>query len=45
LCAVVSQHWSQPAEQIKQAVVADVQAFIGQQKVYDDLTLVVVKKK
>ncbi len=32
-------------EAIKQAVVDDVTRFIGQQKVYDDLTLVVLKQK
>ncbi|MBN1887220.1 MAG: SpoIIE family protein phosphatase [Thermoflexales bacterium] len=45
LCQVVSAHWGEPAEAIKDAVVADVQGFIGQQKIYDDLTLLVVKQK
>ena len=45
LCAVVSRYWSQSAEEIKQAVVVDVRHFIGQQTVYDDLTLVVIKQK
>jgi serine phosphatase RsbU (regulator of sigma subunit) len=44
LCKVVSRHWSQPAETIKERVVTDVQNFIGQQPLYDDLTLVVVKQ-
>lgn len=45
LCKVVSQHWAQPAEDIKEAAVADVQRHIGAQEVYDDITLVVVKRK
>jgi serine phosphatase RsbU (regulator of sigma subunit)/HAMP domain-containing protein len=45
LCAVVSQHWAGSAEEIKEAVVRDVRSFIGEQMVYDDLTLLVVKQK
>jgi PAS domain S-box-containing protein len=45
LCAVLSAHWSESAEEIKQAVVADVMAHIGTQKIYDDLTLVVLKQQ
>ena len=45
LCEVVSQHWAQSAEEIKDAVVADVQAFIGEQEIFDDITLVVLKQK
>lgn len=45
LCAVISQHWDQSAEVIKQAVVTDVVTFISTQKVYDDLTLVVLKQQ
>jgi serine phosphatase RsbU (regulator of sigma subunit) len=45
LCGVLSQHWAQSAEAIKGAVVADVQRHIGTQHVYDDITLVVVKRK
>jgi phosphoserine phosphatase RsbU/P len=45
LCAVVSQHWEQPAEGIKQAVIDDVMRHIGTQKVYDDVTLVVLKQQ
>ncbi|MBN1888115.1 MAG: SpoIIE family protein phosphatase, partial [Thermoflexales bacterium] len=44
LCEVVKTHWAKPAEAIKEAVVADVRDFIGQQKVYDDLTLLVAKQ-
>lgn len=45
LCAVLSRHWEQSAEAIKQAVIADVTQFIGAQKVFDDLTLVILKQK
>ena len=45
LCAVVSRHWSEPAEAIKDAAVADVAAHIGSQTVYDDITLVVLKQQ
>jgi sigma-B regulation protein RsbU (phosphoserine phosphatase) len=45
LCEMVGQHWDRSAEAIKQAVVDDVTGYIGQQKVYDDLTLVVLKQK
>ncbi len=44
LCDVVSAQWSNPAEAIKEAVITDVHRFIGKQKVYDDLTLLVVKQ-
>jgi len=45
LCAVLSHHWNQPAEAIKQAVIADVTRHIDTQKVYDDVTLVVLKQQ
>ena len=45
LCHVISQHWAHSAEQIKKAVIADVRKHIGQQKVYDDITLLVLKQK
>jgi len=45
LCEVVSRHWSQSAEAIKEAVISDVRGHIGEQEVYDDITLVVLKQK
>jgi len=45
LCGVVSRHWSQSAEEIKETVIADVRQHIGEQEVYDDITLVVLKQK
>lgn len=45
LCDVVSANWARSAEEIKQAIVRDVREFIGEQVVYDDLTLVVLKQR
>lgn len=44
LCDVLASHWHLSAEEIRRAVIADVLDFIGEQKVFDDLTLVVVKQ-
>jgi len=45
LCEVVSQNWSQSAEAIKEVVITDVRSHIGEQEVYDDITLIVLKQK
>lgn len=45
LCAIVSQNWQQSAEEIKQAAIADVHNFIGEQKQFDDITLLILKRK
>ncbi|MCC3406666.1 MAG: SpoIIE family protein phosphatase [Microcoleus sp. PH2017_10_PVI_O_A] len=45
LCEVVSVNWHKSAEQIKQSAIDDLREFIGEQKVFDDITLVVLKKK
>ncbi|TAG07739.1 MAG: hypothetical protein EAZ45_01400, partial [Oscillatoriales cyanobacterium] len=45
LCEVVSINWHKSAEQIKQSAIEDLRGFIGEQKVFDDITLVVLKKK
>ncbi len=44
LCQVISCHWHQTADHIKQAVIQDVKTFIGSHKVYDDITLVILKR-
>ncbi len=44
LCQVVSDHWQQSADAIKQAVIQDVRQHIGNQKMFDDITLLVVKR-
>jgi len=45
LCTVISQHWARTAQDIQAAVIADVRCHIGAQKVFDDITLVVVKQR
>jgi phosphoserine phosphatase RsbU/P len=45
LCEVISQNWHNLAEEIKQAIIDDVKGFIGKQKVFDDISLVVLKQK
>ena len=43
--AVVSQNWHLSAEQVKQAAIDDLREFIGSQKVFDDITLLVLKQQ
>ncbi len=45
LCEVVSQNWLLSAAEIKLAVIDDLREFIGEQKVFDDITLVVLKQQ
>ncbi|RKZ76355.1 MAG: serine/threonine protein phosphatase [Candidatus Parabeggiatoa sp. nov. 1] len=45
LCEVISQNWQRSANEINQAIVEDVRQFIGEQTVFDDITLLVVKQK
>ncbi|MBD2576412.1 AAA family ATPase [Oscillatoria sp. FACHB-1406] len=45
LCEVLLAHYRENVEKICQAVVEDVQRYIGDQKVFDDLAIVVVKQK
>ncbi len=45
LCEISQQNWQKTAQEIRQAVIEDVLQFIGQQKVYDDITLLVIKQK
>ncbi|MEG4235621.1 SpoIIE family protein phosphatase [Microcoleus sp. Pol11C3] len=44
MCEVISQNWHLSAEEIKQAVIDDLRRYIGTQKVFDDITLLVVKR-
>lgn len=44
LCNIVSQNWEGDAEAIKQAVIQDLFLFMGEQKQFDDITLLVLKK-
>jgi PAS domain S-box-containing protein len=43
LCKIVSQNWQHSTQQIQRAVIDDVRRHIGKQKVFDDITLVVLK--
>ena len=45
LCEVVSQNWQQSASAIQRAVINDVRQHIGTQKVYDDISLLVLKQQ
>lgn len=45
LCSVVQQNWQHSANEIVQAAVANLRSHIGVEKVYDDITLVVLKQK
>ncbi|MFZ9738396.1 MAG: slr1658 superfamily regulator [Prochlorotrichaceae cyanobacterium] len=45
LCAVITQNWQNSATTIKEAIIDDIRAHIGTQKVFDDITLLVVKRK
>ena len=44
LCEIISQNWQHTAQEIKQAVIDDLREFIGEQKVFDDITLLVLKR-
>lgn len=45
LCEVVIKCWQGSADDIRQAVIDELQQHIGEQKVYDDITLLVLKQK
>ncbi|BBC25764.1 protein serine/threonine phosphatase with extracellular sensor [Pseudanabaena sp. ABRG5-3] len=45
LCEVVRQHVDESASSIRQAVIDDLRSHIGTQKIYDDITLLVLKQK
>jgi sigma-B regulation protein RsbU (phosphoserine phosphatase) len=44
MCEVISQNWHLSAQEIKQAVIDDLRRHIGTQQVFDDITLLVVKR-
>jgi serine phosphatase RsbU (regulator of sigma subunit) len=44
LAAVLRENRSQKAGEIRQAAIADLMQYIGTQKVFDDITLVVMKQ-
>ncbi|OKH40995.1 serine/threonine protein phosphatase [[Phormidium ambiguum] IAM M-71] len=44
LCEIIQQNWDRSAEEIKQIIIKDVRQHIGSQKVFDDITLLVLKR-
>ncbi|EIJ41031.1 serine phosphatase RsbU, regulator of sigma subunit [Beggiatoa alba B18LD] len=44
LCQTISEHWQGSANDIRSAVIKDVRKHIGQHRVFDDITLLVLKK-
>lgn len=44
LCEVVVEHHAKTSQEIKEAIIADVMAHIGTNKVYDDITVLVIKR-
>jgi serine phosphatase RsbU (regulator of sigma subunit) len=45
LIDIVKENWQFTATEIREAVIADLRCYIGTQKVYDDITLVVIKQR
>jgi sigma-B regulation protein RsbU (phosphoserine phosphatase) len=45
LCEAVLAHRTGSAEQIKDRVISDLLAFIGQEQIHDDITLVILRRK
>ncbi|HEY9866304.1 MAG TPA: SpoIIE family protein phosphatase, partial [Candidatus Obscuribacterales bacterium] len=45
LCDVISQNWQHPIEEIKQTVINDIITFRGEEKQFDDITLLILKQK
>ncbi len=45
LIKIIKENWQEAAEEIKQAVIDDLWQFIGEQKLLDDVTLVILKHK
>lgn len=45
LCQAVQKHHTQSAKQVRQAIIADVQSFMGNHTQYDDITLLVLKRR
>lgn len=45
LCHLLQRHWQKSAAAIRHAVIEDITQFIGQQKIFDDITLVVLQRR
>ena len=44
LAESVRRHWAHPVQVVKEKVLADVRAYVGKQKILDDITLLVMKQ-
>jgi len=44
LCDVVKRHHMKPSKEIKDAIIEDVLAHVGDNKIYDDITVLVIKR-
>jgi sigma-B regulation protein RsbU (phosphoserine phosphatase) len=44
LCKAAATYWQDPAESIRQAIINDVYRHIGNSRIYDDITLLVIKQ-
>ncbi|MDM8560328.1 PocR ligand-binding domain-containing protein [Candidatus Parabeggiatoa sp. HSG14] len=45
LCEIITLNWHKTAKEIQQAIVTDVKQYIDTQKVFDDITLLVLKQQ
>ncbi|WRH66619.1 MAG: SpoIIE family protein phosphatase [Planktothrix sp. GU0601_MAG3] len=45
LCDMVKKHWHLTALEIRKAVIDDLRSHIGKHKVYDDITLIILKQR
>jgi sigma-B regulation protein RsbU (phosphoserine phosphatase) len=45
LCNVIRQHWEKSAKEVQQAILENVQGYIGNQKISDDIALLVLKQR
>ncbi|MEA5533980.1 SpoIIE family protein phosphatase [Crocosphaera sp. XPORK-15E] len=45
LCDIIQQNWRFSAQEIQQKVIKDVHNHIGEQRVFDDLTLLIIKRQ
>jgi len=45
LCEIITSHWAHSVGIIRQAIIDDLNQYIGKEKVYDDITLLVFKRK
>ncbi|MEZ5672082.1 MAG: MASE1 domain-containing protein [Thiotrichaceae bacterium] len=44
LCAVISHHWQCSAVETQRAIIADLKHHVGSAKIYDDITLLIIKQ-